>query len=158
MRCGLYAFRYLTGDLRLSLHASSKRLVAFASAEHCGMDYGLPGNNRSGMDLQLEGKRALVTGSTAGIGFATAKGLAKEGAAVIVNGRSTKRVDEAVAALNKAGISELEGLAADLNRRGNSQGRLSASRKAPFWSTTWASSRSSPSKTYPTPTGCGSSK
>jgi NAD(P)-dependent dehydrogenase (short-subunit alcohol dehydrogenase family) len=70
---------------------------------------------QSGMDLQLEGKRALVTGSTAGIGFATAKGLAKEGAAVIVNGRSTKRVDEAVAALNKAGISgKLEGLAADL--------------------------------------------
>jgi len=67
------------------------------------------------MDLQLEGKRALVTGSTAGIGFAIAKGLAKEGASVIVNGRSTKRVDEALAALNKTGVSgRLEGLAADL--------------------------------------------
>ena len=67
------------------------------------------------MDLQLEGKRALVTGSTAGIGFAIAKGLAKEGASVIVNGRSTKRVDEALSALNKAGVSgNLEGLAADL--------------------------------------------
>jgi NAD(P)-dependent dehydrogenase (short-subunit alcohol dehydrogenase family) len=67
------------------------------------------------MDLQLEGKRALVTGSTAGIGFAIAKGLAKEGATVIVNGRSTKRVDEALTALNKAGVSgNLEGLAADL--------------------------------------------
>jgi len=67
------------------------------------------------MDLQLEGKRALVTGSTAGIGFAIAKGLAKEGASVIVNGRSTKRVDEALTALNKAGVSgNLEGLAADL--------------------------------------------
>jgi len=67
------------------------------------------------MDLQLEGKRALVTGSTAGIGLAIAKGLAKEGASVIVNGRSTKRVEEALAALNKAGVSgRLEGLAADL--------------------------------------------
>jgi NAD(P)-dependent dehydrogenase (short-subunit alcohol dehydrogenase family) len=67
------------------------------------------------MDLQLEGKRALVTGSTAGIGFAIAKGLAKEGASVIVNGRSMKRVDEALTALNKAGVSgSLEGLAADL--------------------------------------------
>jgi NAD(P)-dependent dehydrogenase (short-subunit alcohol dehydrogenase family) len=67
------------------------------------------------MDLQLEGKRALVTGSTAGIGFAIAKGLAKEGASVIVNGRSRKRVDEALTALNKAGVSgNLEGLAADL--------------------------------------------
>src|ERR1035438_4926061 len=67
------------------------------------------------MDLQLEGKRALVTGSTAGIGFAIAKDLAKEGASVIVNGRSTKRVDEALTALNKAGVSgNLEGRAADL--------------------------------------------
>ena len=67
------------------------------------------------MDLQLEGKRVLVTGSTAGIGFAIAKGLAKEGASVIVNGRSTKRVEEALTALNKAGVSRnLEGLAADL--------------------------------------------
>jgi NAD(P)-dependent dehydrogenase (short-subunit alcohol dehydrogenase family) len=67
------------------------------------------------MDLQLAGKRALVTGSTAGIGFAIAQGLAKEGAEVIVNGRSTKRVDEALATLKKAGVSgRLEGLAADL--------------------------------------------
>jgi NAD(P)-dependent dehydrogenase (short-subunit alcohol dehydrogenase family) len=67
------------------------------------------------MDLQLEEKRVLVTGSTAGIGFAIAKGLAKEGASVIVNGRTTKRVDQALAALNKSGVSgKLEGLAADL--------------------------------------------
>jgi NAD(P)-dependent dehydrogenase (short-subunit alcohol dehydrogenase family) len=67
------------------------------------------------MDLQLAGKRALVTGSTAGIGFAIAQGLAKEGAEVIVNGRTTKRVDEALATLKKAGVSgRLEGLAADL--------------------------------------------
>jgi NAD(P)-dependent dehydrogenase (short-subunit alcohol dehydrogenase family) len=67
------------------------------------------------MDLQLQGKRALVTGSTAGIGLAIAQGLAKEGAAVIVNGRTEKRVEQALAALKKAGVSaKLEGLAADL--------------------------------------------
>ena len=40
------------------------------------------------MDLQLENKVALVTGSTAGIGFAIAAELAAEGARVILNGRS----------------------------------------------------------------------
>jgi NAD(P)-dependent dehydrogenase (short-subunit alcohol dehydrogenase family) len=63
------------------------------------------------MDLQLEGKRALVTGSTVGIGFAIAEALAKEGAHVIVNGRTQKRVDEALAKL--AG-TQVEGLEADL--------------------------------------------
>jgi NAD(P)-dependent dehydrogenase (short-subunit alcohol dehydrogenase family) len=67
------------------------------------------------MDLELQGKRALVTGSTAGIGFAIARGLAKEGAAVIVNGRTAQRVDQALAALKKESVSgRLEALAADL--------------------------------------------
>jgi NAD(P)-dependent dehydrogenase (short-subunit alcohol dehydrogenase family) len=48
------------------------------------------------MDLKLIGKRALVTGSTAGIGAAIAAGLAGEGAGVIVNGRSPVDVDKAV--------------------------------------------------------------
>jgi hypothetical protein len=47
------------------------------------------------MNLHLEGKRALVTGSTAGIGFATALGLAREGAEVVVNGRSQDRAEAA---------------------------------------------------------------
>ncbi len=47
------------------------------------------------MDFQLAGKTALVTGSTAGIGFAVAKALAKEGAHVIVNGRGEERVNDA---------------------------------------------------------------
>jgi NAD(P)-dependent dehydrogenase (short-subunit alcohol dehydrogenase family) len=45
------------------------------------------------MDLQLNGKRALVTGSTAGIGLAIARALAAEGAAVVVNGRTQAAVD-----------------------------------------------------------------
>lgn len=53
------------------------------------------------MDLGLKGKRALVTGSTAGIGFATAEALAREGAAVIVNGRTRPRVDAALARLRE---------------------------------------------------------
>jgi len=44
------------------------------------------------MNLQLSGKKALVTGSTAGIGFAIAALLAREGAHVVVNGRSAERV------------------------------------------------------------------
>lgn len=48
------------------------------------------------MDLQLRGKRAVVSGSTAGIGYAIAAGLAREGAAVVVNGRTAARVDDAV--------------------------------------------------------------
>lgn len=49
------------------------------------------------MDLKLHGKSALVSGSTAGIGFAIALGLAQEGASVIVNGRSEERVAQAIA-------------------------------------------------------------
>ncbi|MBW4616254.1 MAG: SDR family oxidoreductase [Desmonostoc vinosum HA7617-LM4] len=48
------------------------------------------------MDLKLEGKSALVSGSTAGIGFAIAQTLAQEGASVIVNGRSENRVAQAI--------------------------------------------------------------
>ncbi|MFZ0861633.1 MAG: SDR family NAD(P)-dependent oxidoreductase [Candidatus Sulfotelmatobacter sp.] len=48
------------------------------------------------MNLQLDSKTALVTGSTAGIGFAIAQTLANEGASVIVNGRANNRVDAAV--------------------------------------------------------------
>lgn len=47
------------------------------------------------MNYQLHGKTALVTGSTAGIGFAIARGLAREGATVIVNGRGLERVTDA---------------------------------------------------------------
>jgi NAD(P)-dependent dehydrogenase (short-subunit alcohol dehydrogenase family) len=67
------------------------------------------------MDLELNGKRALVTGSTAGIGLAIAVALAKERAAVIVNGRTTERVNNAIARVREqAASTEISGLAADL--------------------------------------------
>ena len=66
------------------------------------------------MDLRLDGKRALVTGSTAGIGYAIAEGLAQEGAEVIVNGRSAERVVEAVGAINHTTSTRAIGIAADL--------------------------------------------
>jgi NAD(P)-dependent dehydrogenase (short-subunit alcohol dehydrogenase family) len=65
------------------------------------------------MDLQLSGKKALVTGSTAGIGFAIAQSFAREGAEVVVNGRTQERVDAAVARIGKGAT----GLAADLGTR-----------------------------------------
>lgn len=67
------------------------------------------------MDLKLEEKRALVTGSTAGIGFGIARALAAEGAHVIVNGRTQARVDAAIGKLREAKVhGKLEGFAADL--------------------------------------------
>jgi len=67
------------------------------------------------MDLQLTGKLALITGSTAGIGFAIAEALAREGAHVIVTGRTQARVDTATQEIQKAGArGGCEGLAADL--------------------------------------------
>jgi NAD(P)-dependent dehydrogenase (short-subunit alcohol dehydrogenase family) len=54
------------------------------------------------MKIDLSGKTALVTGSTAGIGHAIAKGLAATGATVVVNGRSQDKVDAAVASITKA--------------------------------------------------------
>jgi NAD(P)-dependent dehydrogenase (short-subunit alcohol dehydrogenase family) len=67
------------------------------------------------MDLDLKGKRALVSGSTAGIGRAIAAGLAREGASVIVNGRTAAAVDKAVAELTAATGGSVLGFAGDLS-------------------------------------------
>ncbi len=68
------------------------------------------------MDLALGGKLALVSGSTAGIGLAIAAALAKEGARVIVNGRSSASVDEAAAHLRSAPGADILGFAGDLSK------------------------------------------
>ena len=70
------------------------------------------------MDLQLTSKTALVTGSTAGIGFAIAHSLAREGATVIVNGRTEQRVKTAMEQLgNQSKSWKIDGVAADVEPR-----------------------------------------
>src|ERR1017187_3397957 len=67
------------------------------------------------MNLKLDDKAALVTGSTAGIGYAIALGLAREGTRVIVNGRTQARVDASLASIRQqVPQAKLEGVALDL--------------------------------------------
>ncbi|WP_424140084.1 SDR family NAD(P)-dependent oxidoreductase [Roseomonas chloroacetimidivorans] len=68
------------------------------------------------MRIDLGGRTAIVTGSTAGIGRATAEGLARAGASVIINGRTQARVDGAVRQMRAAfpGVP-ISGVAADLS-------------------------------------------
>ena len=82
------------------------------------------------MDFELSGKRALVSGSTAGIGFAIARALAAEGASVVVNGRSEQRVAQAVLAIKNSGLPEADvrGIAADL---GTAEGCAKMAQAAP---------------------------
>ncbi len=67
------------------------------------------------MNLQLDGKKALVTGSTAGIGFAIACALAREGASVAITGRTQQRVDNATEDIRKEiRDAKIAGIAVDL--------------------------------------------
>jgi len=84
---------------------------------------------QSSMNLELDGKRALVTGSTAGIGYAIAETLAREGAEVIVNGRQEGRVERAIQSILAAHPqAKVEGLAANL---GNADGIQAAVERLP---------------------------
>src|SRR5205823_6058176 len=67
------------------------------------------------MNLQLDRKKALVTGSTAGIGFAIARTLAGEGASVVITGRTQQRVDDATEDIRKEiRDAKIAGIAVDL--------------------------------------------
>ncbi len=78
--------------------------------------YALAATAGHAMDLQLQGKTALVTGSTAGIGYATAEALLREGADVIINARTQASVDRAAASLKAAtGHAPLE-FAGDMSK------------------------------------------
>ncbi|MGB6009019.1 SDR family NAD(P)-dependent oxidoreductase [Castellaniella sp.] len=67
------------------------------------------------MHIELKGRQAIVTGSTAGIGRAIAEGLARAGASVVVNGRTQERVDTALREIRALlPQAELRGVAADI--------------------------------------------
>jgi len=78
------------------------------------------------MQIDLTGKRAIVTGSTEGIGFAIARGLAAAGATVVVNGRTQAKVDAAVARIGGAA----RGVVADLGDAAGHDALLAAEPEA----------------------------
>jgi len=78
------------------------------------------------MDLKLTDKAVLVTGSTAGIGFAIARSLASEGAHVYLNGRTHERVNAAMAAIRShAAAGKVDGIVADFSSSAGAEGRSS---------------------------------
>lgn len=79
------------------------------------------------MRIDLSGKRAIVTGSTAGIGFAIARGLAESGAEVTVTGRTQARVDAAIESIKQADPdARVSGVAADLGTAEGCQALIDA--------------------------------
>jgi NAD(P)-dependent dehydrogenase (short-subunit alcohol dehydrogenase family) len=94
-------------------------LISLADFQSAMRNLCIPGYPRAihiGMDLQLNGKLALVSGSTAGIGFGIASALAAEGARVIVNGRTGARVEDAIRKIRAVHpAAQLVPFAADLS-------------------------------------------
>lgn len=90
------------------------------TAGRAGADKLLPSfrtdhGQRHRMDLQLDGKLAFVSGSTAGIGYAIATALAAEGARLIVNGRTEDSVLDAVRRIRAATGGDVSGFAGDMS-------------------------------------------
>lgn len=82
------------------------------------------------MDLGLKGRVAVVGGSSAGLGFAVARRLAIEGAAVMVVSRSEERVADAVRRIREAGGAAVDGIAVDLSSEYGPQQVVHAARQA----------------------------
>ncbi|WP_231443053.1 SDR family NAD(P)-dependent oxidoreductase [Brevibacterium zhoupengii] len=79
------------------------------------------------MDMGISGKRAFVSGSTQGIGFAVAASLAAEGATVVINGRDEHRVTEALESLRSLIPGcDVSGIAADVADPGQAGALLDA--------------------------------
>ena len=92
------------------------------------------------MDLDLSGKVALVTGSTMGIGHATALGLARMGASVFVNGRAEASVREAIDKIERAvPAAQVQAAAVDLSTAEGCAGLIGACPPSTSSSTIWAS-------------------
>jgi NAD(P)-dependent dehydrogenase (short-subunit alcohol dehydrogenase family) len=81
------------------------------------------------MDLQLNDKTALVTGSTGGIGLAIARKLAVEGAKVTIAGRSQAKLDEAVESIRISGGTHVNGVVVDA---ATTEGAAALLKAAPF--------------------------
>lgn len=112
---------FLHAAITLSHDASGRRSPYNFVCEAAGRQSGvhssaaLGADKTNNMDLQLKDKTALISGSTAGIGFAIAQALAREGAEVVINGRTQRRVQDAVARTQKeTGSNKVRGVAADL--------------------------------------------
>jgi len=70
------------------------------------------------MDYQLKDKKVFISGSTKGIGLATAKTLAKEGAEVIINGRSQESIDQAISSITaEIKNAKISGIACDFSKK-----------------------------------------
>jgi len=79
------------------------------------------------MDLKIKGKTAFISGSTKGIGFATALGLAKEGVSVWINGRSDDSVQTAISRIkDEVSNADINGIAANLSTAKGCNALLSA--------------------------------
>ena len=105
------------------------------------------------MDLQLTKKLALVSGSTAGIGNAIAESLAREGATVIVNGRTSEAVAAAVTAIKAATGGDVIGFAGDLSSASVADNCWRSTRRSRYSSTTSAFLKSGPLRKLPTRNG-----
>lgn len=77
------------------------------------------------MHIDLSGKTALITGASAGIGLAIARGLAQAGASVTLSARDAQRLNAAVAALQAEGL-QAQGMAADLATANGCQALIAA--------------------------------
>ncbi|MDN3523713.1 SDR family oxidoreductase [Halomonas sabkhae] len=83
------------------------------------------------MHIDLTGKTAIVTGSTGGIGFAIAKGLADSGASVVINGRQQEAVDHSISQLREqVADADVRGVAADLGTAEGCDNMLAAEPRA----------------------------
>ena len=111
------------------------------------------------MKIDLSGKTAIVTGSTGGIGFAIARGLADCGATVVVNGLTQAAVDRAVATVKaSAPAGDVRGVAADLAASAGCGALVSAEPTCDILVNNVGSMARRTSSTFPTASGRGSSR
>jgi 3-oxoacyl-[acyl-carrier protein] reductase len=73
------------------------------------------------MDLGLHGKKALVTGSSRGLGYATALGLAKEGCGICINSRSQEKIQTAGQKISAQANSKVYSIHADITEAGSAE-------------------------------------